>query len=879
MIKRICMIAVVLMFCVLAIGAGDGGSLTVLIYMTGSDLESLGGAASRDLEEMVASVPKDDRLSVVVMTGGASEWKSDIPYDRNTVWHVQPAGLALISSEGSQSMGDPRTLSDFLTWGVRAFPAQRYALILWDHGAGPLGGLCFDEQHLQDGVADSLSLDELTVALKDSPFSKNKLSLIGFDACLMSSFEVAVSVAPYAEYMVASQEPEPVSGWDYRFLSHLVGKSTGDLGHVIIDAYADSVRDSLSTATLSCIDLSEVDALKHEISSLFQNFGETMSLQRYQKFAECRSMTKTLGASTVADWDLVDLADLADMLEEAELADTSALRAVLNRAVVCNYANEPYVNGLSIYYPFDNKLRYSQPWSLRYTDMDVPEPYLNFMYQFSRYWLGESRSTWQDKASIQAARHDQKTSVTVQLSDQEVFETIKARMLVLERVADGEYQLIYIDENPELYGNELYGEYEGDALFLLDRNDDILAGPLSWSGVEGGLATYSVLENLDWGWESAYLIWKPNKDGQYLLTEIETYNDAADMFTKSSRVLREGETVLIGGYAHRLPDTDIRCEEWPWGDMITYSPVTISEDSAPAGWHLEFLPLQSAYDRFALFEITDLHANVHLTSLTELENPNKTVLQDTPLTAEDAGMQLTLSRVSLLTGSEPGLLFDFRLAVEGEPSTYLQSVSLNQTTLYDPFPLQDEGKTPAGETCYSLLLREEDLRRSRVEQLSTITLNLVLYADEAPEKNATFSFPLPLDLGILVPPPSEAEPISAVDAGELHFELISLEKDSAGNLTGELHVVNRDSGSKTMTVSGACVNGTELFGDIAKNSPYQKMLSEGHDAWCRYIIYTMDYIDNHAVEILPLPELSEIHQLSFQLEIDGSLHTLDFPIS
>ena len=113
----------------------------------------------------------------------------------------------------------------------------------------------------------------MTAALKDSPFSEKKLSLIGFDACLMSSFEVAGAVAPFAEYMVASQEPEPVSGWDYRFLSQLAGKSTADQGECIIDAYADSTRDSLSYATLSCIDLSEMDALKREISSLFRSFG------------------------------------------------------------------------------------------------------------------------------------------------------------------------------------------------------------------------------------------------------------------------------------------------------------------------------------------------------------------------------------------------------------------------------------------------------------------------------------------------------------------------------------------------------------------------------------------------------------------------------
>ena len=32
-------------------------------------------------------------------------------------------------------MGDPRTLVDFASWGITAYPAKHYALIFWDHGA------------------------------------------------------------------------------------------------------------------------------------------------------------------------------------------------------------------------------------------------------------------------------------------------------------------------------------------------------------------------------------------------------------------------------------------------------------------------------------------------------------------------------------------------------------------------------------------------------------------------------------------------------------------------------------------------------------------------------------------------------------------------
>lgn len=114
-------------------------------------------------------------------------------------------------------MGDPLTLSSFLNYGFDFFPADSYSLILWDHGGGPVLGYGVDEN-----FRDLLTLDELSEALEDSVGAHmTKLEWIGFDACLMSSLEVASVLAPYANYMIASQETEPGWGWNYDFLSEL----------------------------------------------------------------------------------------------------------------------------------------------------------------------------------------------------------------------------------------------------------------------------------------------------------------------------------------------------------------------------------------------------------------------------------------------------------------------------------------------------------------------------------------------------------------------------------------------------------------------------------------------------------------------------------
>ena len=57
---------------------------------------------------------------------------------------------------------------------------------------------------------------ELEQALQNSPFNEqNKLSFIGFDACLMATVDVADTFSDMGKYLVASEELEPGNGWYY----------------------------------------------------------------------------------------------------------------------------------------------------------------------------------------------------------------------------------------------------------------------------------------------------------------------------------------------------------------------------------------------------------------------------------------------------------------------------------------------------------------------------------------------------------------------------------------------------------------------------------------------------------------------------------------
>ena len=111
---------------------------------------------------------------------------------------------------------------------------------------------------------DSLSLDELTKGLAAAGV---RFELIGFDTCLMGSLEKPTAVAPYARYMVASEEVEPGGGWGYwswlQYIADHPEKDGFEVGKAICDSYYEKceLNGDEAMATLSVIDLAAIPEL------------------------------------------------------------------------------------------------------------------------------------------------------------------------------------------------------------------------------------------------------------------------------------------------------------------------------------------------------------------------------------------------------------------------------------------------------------------------------------------------------------------------------------------------------------------------------------------------------------------------------------------
>ncbi len=330
---------------------GGRDEVTLMIYMIGTDLESRSGMATADLQEMTgASI--SDQVTVIVQTGGTKKWQNSVISNKtNQRYQVTSEGLKILEDNlGKKSMVDPDTLSDFIRYSEENFPADRYQLILWDHGGGSLTGYGFDEHF----PGEHMTLDEIDEALKDG---KTDFDFIGFDACLMATLETALVVAPYADYMIASEELEPGIGWYYTdwlsALSDNTSISTLDLGATIINTYVKEVESKTpkSQATLSLIDLAELEAtVPDALGEFAQATNALIDAKDYKVVSNARA-----GAKEFAKSSKINQIDLIDFAEDIGTIEANNLAKVLRSAVKYNRtsSNISHANGVSIYFPYD----------------------------------------------------------------------------------------------------------------------------------------------------------------------------------------------------------------------------------------------------------------------------------------------------------------------------------------------------------------------------------------------------------------------------------------------------------------------------------------------------------------------------------------------
>ena len=361
---------------------GNGrDEVTLMIYLCGTDLESRSKMATSDIQEMIAADISDD-VNVIVYTGGCKSWQNNaFSSSTNQIWQVTDKGVTCLEKNlGSKSMTDEDTLSSFIKWCAKKYPANRNMLVMWDHGGGSVSGFGYDEKFASSG---SMDLAEIDQALKAGGV---KFDFVGFDACLMATAENALMLTEHADYLIASEETEPGIGWYYTdwltALSENTSISTLELGKIIIDDFVTTCAQKCQgqSTTLSIVDLAEYEAL---VPAALADFSkETSAMIRNNEYAtvsNARNGAREFGSSSK-----IDQVDLVHLAKNMGTAEGKALAEVLLNTVKYNRTSSNMTNsyGISIYFPF-RKASMVDTAVETYEEIGMDEEYMRCIQEFA----------------------------------------------------------------------------------------------------------------------------------------------------------------------------------------------------------------------------------------------------------------------------------------------------------------------------------------------------------------------------------------------------------------------------------------------------------------------------------------------------------------
>ncbi len=396
----------------------------IMLFFDLCDLESDGENGTKNLLDLLrARIPENTK--VIITTGGTLNWhmndfaaykkytknllyptiddNSLTPEQKNNIqktaqeyydlYHVELGRetkiyevqttedgknmMVLLETYPDRYMLDKAYLTDFVDYATLRYEAEKYDLVMGDHGGG-IGGFGTDEIY-QDDLKNNRTQERPDVSLSmaniKSALSKTilineggKFDFFGFDACQMGTAEVALSLRETSDYLILSQENEPGQGWDYYAWMNALNDNpemeTRDLGTVIVNTFMRQYETWQNfNATLALIDNSRLD----ELYGALTGFSNALSQEVSRDSAKYRAMTAAVGKNsdygtksgyyTSGVLDLEKLCQIftaegsgfSDELKAAgnSLIDAVRSSVVLARGSVPSYGN----NGLSINFP------------------------------------------------------------------------------------------------------------------------------------------------------------------------------------------------------------------------------------------------------------------------------------------------------------------------------------------------------------------------------------------------------------------------------------------------------------------------------------------------------------------------------------------------
>jgi chitodextrinase len=368
---------------------------SVFVYVDGDN--NLEKFAIEDVNEMetVGSTPEMNLVIQIDRVNGYDKSNGDWK-DTRRYLIKEDNDTAIINSErldntdelpllGEKNMADPKTLGDFLEWGITEFPAEHYLVVMWDHGRGIFrsgGGSPglfrgFNEDLTSNTQEMKLwELDDVMLKLKKLNGGRN-IDIVGFDQCWLGNLETAYELKDSTDFLIASADEEPDKGYNYQpplsALKENPDMSPAEFARRITEDYIEEYKNKSSYAymTQATIDLNE---LNKTFVPLMNDFSDILKKDFYEYQELLFDIRRGLDDYYHPHPDLYHFINLiaANSSLSPELR-TAADRLIGNysKVIIAEGHGEDHPNafGLAVYFPHSKKYNQFASWQKEYDNL------------------------------------------------------------------------------------------------------------------------------------------------------------------------------------------------------------------------------------------------------------------------------------------------------------------------------------------------------------------------------------------------------------------------------------------------------------------------------------------------------------------------------
>lgn len=326
--------------------------------------------------------------------------------------YIEKNRIIQIGPDKCMNSGCAETCKEAFRWAINDFPSDRFIPVFWNHGTGDLSpqikrifdpsklfrynpetrkieldrsitfsdfiywhnakkrvGICFDETHC--AYLDDKQLIECFKEVCD--LRNKKIDVIIFDTCFMAGTATLSIVAPYAEFVVFSEEAELGPGYDYYLTLYPLSEgkiSLEEFSRHVVASFKEAYHQITDDYTHSAVKLAEFETVNRNIDVLSQLLIEAINNQKGNSVKNTIKRARAM-ATCFDEPSYMDLCDfLSKLLNNTQKiklvtqSDTKRMISKINRAIeelinsiknmiIANVAgkNLSNANGVSAYFP------------------------------------------------------------------------------------------------------------------------------------------------------------------------------------------------------------------------------------------------------------------------------------------------------------------------------------------------------------------------------------------------------------------------------------------------------------------------------------------------------------------------------------------------